>query len=143
MTPVVVDASVAVKWFFRNRDDEADIDAALDLLRAVGDGRAALFQPPHFVAEVAAVLARESRSTAEASLRDLLDIEMTVVAYRATYARAVAIAIELDHHVFDTLYHAVALATRGVLVTADRRYLRKARALGGIVAVDRFTRDLG
>ena len=143
MTAVVVDASVAVKWFFRTRDDEADVGAALDLLRLVGDGRVVLLQPPHFVAEVAAVLARESPSTAEASLRDLMDIEMTVSADRATYSRAVAIAIELEHHLFDTLYHALALARRGVLVTADQRYLRKARALGGIFAVDRFMRGLG
>lgn len=38
----------------------------------VADASVALFEPPHFVAEVAAVLAREAPQTAAASLRDLL-----------------------------------------------------------------------
>jgi Ca2+-binding RTX toxin-like protein len=38
-----------------------------------------------------------------------------------------------QHHLFDTLYHAVALQTPGALcVTADRRYLAKAHPVGQI-----------
>lgn len=38
-----------------------------------------------------------------------------------------------DQHLFDTLYHAVALETEGaVLVTADERYYSKARRVGGV-----------
>lgn len=141
MRPVVVDASVALKWFFRSRDDEADVAAALDLLRAVGDGSIALVQPPHFVAEVAAVLGREAPATAEASLRDLLRVEMTIVDEPTVQLRALALAMRLRQHVFDTLYHAVALATRGaVLVTADERYLRAARAIGAVQSIRQFVR---
>ena len=56
---VVVDASVALKWFFRTHDDEADVEHALDLLRGVADDRVSLVQPVHFIAEVAAVLVRQ------------------------------------------------------------------------------------
>jgi predicted nucleic acid-binding protein len=42
-------------------------------------------------------------------------------------------AIELRHHLFDTLYHAVALERGASLVTADDAYFRKAYRLGGIV----------
>jgi predicted nucleic acid-binding protein len=49
------------------------------------------------------------------------------------YFRACDLAADLDHHVFDTLYHAVALSLAdGRLVTADERYWRKARRIGQI-----------
>ena len=134
MKRVVVDASVALKWFFRLRDGEQDVGAALRLLQGVSDNQVALLQPPHFIAKVAAVLARNSPATAGASLDDLLDLEMQVVESAAIYARAVALASRHDFHLFDTLYHAVALELgNAVLVTADARYARKARGEGGIV----------
>lgn len=120
---VVVDASVAIKWFFRLRDDEREVDAALELLRGVLDDRVKLVQPPHFVAEMAAVLAREMPGAAAASLKDLLDIEMQIVGGEAVYTTAVDLSVRLQHHLFDTLYQAVALeSVDGVLVTADQRY---------------------
>ena len=142
MTHVVVDASVALKWFFRLRDDEQDVAAALQLLRAVGETRLRLFQPPHFVTEVSAVLAREAPTTAISSLHDLLDIEMQIIESEAVYSRAMALAQRHGHHLFDTLYHAVALEVDdAVLVTADVRYARKARAEGHIMALAAFDPD--
>lgn len=131
---VVVDASVAIKWFFRLREDERDVDAALELLRGVLDDRVKLIQPPHFIAEMGAVLAREMPDSAESALNDLLDIEMRLVSDEAVYTTAVSLSIRLQHHLFDTLYHAVALESAdGVLVTADERYFRKASGVGRIV----------
>lgn len=135
---VVADAGVALKWFFRERE-EADAPPALALLQAVRHGTVALWQPPHFVAEVAAVLARETPKTAAASLADLLSIEMQVVDDPTVYARAVALAVQHRQHVFDTLYHAVALQTdSAVLVSADDRYARAARATGRLVRLADF-----
>jgi predicted nucleic acid-binding protein len=138
---VVVDASVALKWFFRS--DEADIDAAMAVLEAVGDARVSLLQPPHFIAEVGAVLARESPSAAKRSVADLLQIDMEVLADRhalpRVIGRAVELSVKLEHHLFDTLYHAVALEfPAAVLVTADERYFRKASRLGRIVRLADF-----
>ncbi len=103
------------------------------------DARLTLLQPPHFVAEVSAVLARESPATAAESLRDLLEIEMQVIDSEPVHARAMALAARHGQHLFDTLYHAVALeAGDAVLVTADARYARKARAEGGMVELAAF-----
>ena len=41
-------------------------------------------------------------------------------------------SIALDHHLFDTLYHAVALEEGATLVTADETYYGKAKDLGGV-----------
>ncbi len=139
MTRFVVDASVALKWFFCSRDDEADVQAALRLLRGVRDGQLSLLQPPHFLAEVGAVLVRESADTAVASWRDLLDIEIQVVETSAIYERAMALARRHRHHLFDTLYHAVALEMgQAVLVTADLAYARKAQSDGRIMTLSEF-----
>lgn len=136
---IVVDASVALKWMFRTRDDEADVAQALELLRGVLEDRITLVQPPHFVAEVSAVLARESPERAQSSLRDLLDIEMQIVETENIYARAVSLAVRHGHHLFDTLYHAVALEMDdAMLVTADDHYIRKAKADGRIIRLSAF-----
>ena len=46
--------------------------------------------------------------------------------------RAADLSISLNHHLFDTLYHAVALEEGATLVTADAVYFGKAKDLGGI-----------
>lgn len=139
---VVVDASVALKWFFRLRDDEENVDAALRVLQGVHAGELSLLQPPHFLAEVAAVLAREAADSAAANLRDLCDIEMQVLESTAAYERAMGLSARYQHHLFDTLYHAVALESDAVLVTADAHYARKARALGGLNTLSEFARRI-
>ncbi|HRO61018.1 MAG TPA: type II toxin-antitoxin system VapC family toxin [Burkholderiaceae bacterium] len=140
----VVDASVAVKWFVDGRWAlaETDVDRAVELLLASRRGDLGFVQPPHFMAEVAAVLARNKPRQVIEDLRDLMNLEMTCVDTAACYSRAVELAIALDHHVFDTLYHAVALESEGaVLVTADRRYFDKAARLGAIAWLPAFTID--
>ena len=65
---------------------------------------------------------------------NLLQLPLHTACAPDVLARAVALSVQLRHHLFDTLYHAVALQTPGaVCVTADRRYLGKAHALGRIV----------
>ena len=127
MTLLVVDASVALKWFLRGPAEEVDAPAALDILRGHADGRLALLQPPHFLAEVCAVLARVSPATMADDLRDLLDLSIAQRDDPVVYARAMQLSAQTGHPLFDTLYHAVALETAGaVLVTADDAYRRKA-----------------
>ena len=137
---VVADASVALKWFLADVPDEAHATQALAILEAAATGRLRLVQPIHFAAEVAAVLARLKPGTAQDDLLDLLRIEHTVADGADIHAHAVALAIALDHHLFDTLYHAVALLTPGAtLVTADRRYFLRARHLGRIAWLADFS----
>lgn len=103
------------------------------ILEGAASGTHTLIAPPHFMAEVAAVLAREKPRAALADMNDLQEILFERAESPAVYARATALAIRLDHHVFDTLYHAAALCTPGAtLITADRRYYGKARLEGRI-----------
>jgi predicted nucleic acid-binding protein len=131
----VVDASVAVKWFV-NADwalREDRLEPALDVLRASSQGLVELWQPPHFLAEVAAVLTRLKPDDARADIELLAALDIHWAEPTDACAQAIALARQLDHHLFDTLYHALALGLPGAtLVTADRRYFDKARHLGAI-----------
>ncbi len=123
---IVVDASVALKWFLQENEDHCD--KAISLLKGYP-----LIQPPHFIAEVAAILARKKPIDADLDLADLLEIEMTVAGEPTIYQQAIRLSIDLNHHLFDTLYHAVALETNdAILITADNVYYEKAKRLGRI-----------
>lgn len=130
---LTVDAGVALKWFLQFRDDEHEGDRALSLLTDIDDARIQLAQPTHFIAEVAAVLAREKPDEAQDDLLDLLNVECRTIDTPDVYATAMELSIKFRQHLFDTLYHAVALHTPGAtLVTADRRYYDKTRGAGQI-----------
>ena len=137
----VIDASVAVKWFAEGdwalRED--DVEPALKILKASTSGTLDFYQPPHFLAEVAAVLSRLQPNQAQQSIDNLAQLNITWAAPTVAYAKAIDLACQLDHHLFDTLYHAVALSVPGAkLVTADKRYFDKARHLGQIALLADF-----
>lgn len=74
----VIDASVAVKWFVAGdwALQEDHVDNALALLQATAQGSVQLLQPPHFLAEVAAVLARLKPGTAVEDIGNLTALEI-------------------------------------------------------------------
>ena len=130
---LVVDASVVVKWAVPEPTSEGHVDEALALLDAIRRREVSFVQPPHWLLEVAAVLVRSRPRIVDESLDLLAVIGASVADEAAVLRRAAGLAEDLDHHLFDTLYHAVALERGGVLVTADGRYARKARHLGSVI----------
>jgi predicted nucleic acid-binding protein len=131
---LVIDASVVIKWLIQDPEREAGTDRATRLLQAVVAGGRPVLQPMHWLAEVGAVLARETPTTAAEDLMLLHALELPVSDEPQALRRGVELAVELRQHLFDTLYHAVALEHEGgVLVTADERYLRAARSKGRIM----------
>ena len=92
---LVVDASVAVKWFLPESSREQDADRATALLLAVREGLVDLLQPPHWLAEVAAVITR-LRPEIAAEAIDLLDaMEIETTADAELYKRASDLAKQL------------------------------------------------
>ena len=66
-------------------------------------------------------------------LSDLYSLDIPMENGCEIYLLACKLAQELNHHLFDTLYHAVALSLSDAqLVTADARYYYKARQHGSI-----------
>jgi predicted nucleic acid-binding protein len=133
---VVVDASVVLKWLMEDATSEPDSERAIALMQAVVLGAVGIVQPVHWLLEVGAVLARRSPATAAADLERLYAMEWPVCDDSGVLRTACNLSIALGQHLFDTLYHAVALDTpEAVLVTADQRYLRAAQRHGRICAL--------
>jgi len=129
---LVIDASVIIKWLFQDPEREADTEQATALMAAVARGDQPVLQPPHWLIEVAAVMARETPERAQRDLALLEAMALPVRGDASVLTRACTLAIDLGHHLFDTLYHAVALESDACLITADERYHRKAEALPGV-----------
>lgn len=140
---VVIDASVIVKWFFPDPVRESDSDHALAVLEAVREGKAEVLQPPHWLAEAAVVVARLEPKIVEQAIELLDAMELRVIGGVAIYQRAASLAANLKQHLFDTLYHAVALEREATLISADRRYFDKARHLGRIVHLPNWQTTTG
>ena len=135
---LVIDASVSLKWFRVWSAMETDTGRAAAILAAIEKGEAAALQPPRWKAGVLAVMARKEPERIEA-VQDLL----FAVPHRScddagTYKKAAQLSVQLKHHLFDTLYHAVALENDATLATADDAYFAKAYRLGNIKLLTNF-----
>jgi predicted nucleic acid-binding protein len=121
---VVLDASVATKWYVK----ENDSDRAQQLI-----DRGLLFLVPDiFFAEVANAIRKQHREDGQLdaesvrlAVDDLLVVGIEPVSSTILLSRAVEIALAIGHSTYDCLY--VALAERWNLdfVTADSRFRRK------------------
>lgn len=122
----VIDASVAAKWFLQeDLHDEAR--------RFLVDHSEHLRAPDDIIAEVANLAWKRVR------LGDIEPDQAHFIAAAIGQAipvrlpsadlveQAIAIALEIDHPVYDCLYIACAVATGGVLVTADKRLFNKSQ----------------
>ncbi len=131
---VVLDASVIVKWLLNDPGHEAGTEKATRLMELVANGTLNALEPPHWLAEVGAVLARQSPLTAADDVSMLCALELAVSDDPLVLRRGTQLSIDLKQHLFDTYYHAVALETPdAILITADSRYLRAARKKGHIL----------
>jgi predicted nucleic acid-binding protein len=133
---VVLDASVFLKWLLEDPDREPDTDRALAVIESVVSGKLEILQPVHWLAEVAAVVARLTPETAIQDVEMLSAMQFPTSDEPNVIRRATYLALDTSHHLFDTLYHAVALEhDDAVLVTADERYRLKAERFGMIAAL--------
>jgi predicted nucleic acid-binding protein len=124
---LVVDASVALKWFLW---DEPHSDRALAIVQKGG----ALIAPDLLVAEVcnaawrSARLGRISQAQVVAIAAVLPHFFEALVRASDLAPPAAAIAGQLDQPFYDCLYLALAESEQTSLVTADMRLLNKLRS---------------
>jgi predicted nucleic acid-binding protein len=127
----VVDASVAVKWYF----PEPGAEAATRVLKAALGGERELLAPDLIVPEFANVLWKKVRrdECGAAEARLVLDAFRSdaprLVEALPLASRALELALRLGESVYDCLYLALAIEREAALVTADTRLERVARDL--------------
>ncbi len=135
---LVVDASVALKWYLKDRPEELYVEQAIGIGDLIESNRVALFAPPHWQLEVVAVLARLAPQTIDEAIIEMSAMSKHTIPMSDVLRRGADLSIRYNHHIFDTLYHAVALETGATLVTADDRYFAKARSEGRIMMLQDF-----
>ncbi|MGN6270565.1 MAG: type II toxin-antitoxin system VapC family toxin [Sphingomonas sp.] len=117
---MIIDASIGVKWLV----PEDDSAAAIELLR-----HGELIVPTLFHAEVGNALWKKARR-GEIALPPLLPYLaglselIQTVSEISVVPRAVKIAGELGHPVYDCIYLALAESADDTLLTVDQRFLR-------------------
>ncbi len=135
---VVPDASVILKWVDRI-PGEKDRERADALLDAWLDGRLEIVVPRLWAFEVANALGREDPSGAGPIMEELLGYRFEEMEPTPELCRT-AFRLMKDYRVtfYDAVYHAVALLRKGVFVTADEAYRRKAGTRGGVILLRDF-----
>ncbi len=120
MSVLVVDASVAVKWFLPEVHSE--------VARRVLSGTRTLLAPDLIWAEVGNVLWKKSRraeitdETARGILRDFRHFPLQTYAAKALLEPAWDLAERFHVSIYDCLYLALAISRSCTLVTADLRF---------------------
>ncbi len=121
MSSVVVDASVAGKWFFA----EQHSDRSSRLLSS----RRTLLAPDLLMTEFGNLIWKRCRRSelsqdeARAVLRDFLRIPLSIVPSSPLVGPALEIALACDRTFYDCLYLALAVNRNCRLVTADERFV--------------------
>lgn len=127
---LIVDASVAVKWFA-----EEPLSDKAELVLAGPDD---LIAPALVLAELGNALRKKAaqniltREQAIDALREAPSFFVRLYPLPDLALRATEIAFDLRHPVYDCFYLALAERERLPLVSADERLLRKRRELKGI-----------
>jgi predicted nucleic acid-binding protein len=123
---VVVDASVATKWFLA--DDKEDLaDEAFNLLDRYAKGEVQLIVPDLFYAEIANAiwkavrLGRVTPASGEESFAALEQRAFTTVPSRRLIGPAYQIAAAYNRSVYDAMYVALSRQVQSQLITADER----------------------
>ena len=130
---VVPDASVILKWVLEEGEGK-DLPKALELQRAFVAESIDLQVPTLWRYEVGNILGLKQPELASELMRALLDYEFQEVELTRDYCLAVLKLMREIKGVtfYDSCYHALALQTKGVYVTADKEYVKRAERKGHI-----------
>jgi predicted nucleic acid-binding protein len=126
LNSLVLDASVAAKWFLP-RSGEPLADEALALLRRHAKGEIEFMVPDLFWAEFGNVLwkaVRTSRIPAKAAtqaLIEMLNYSLPTLGGRGLAEDALAIAVSTGRTVYDAMYVALAVQQESTFISADER----------------------
>jgi predicted nucleic acid-binding protein len=125
---LVVDASVAGKWFFPEQGSET--------ASALLDGKRELLAPDLIVAEFGNLVWKKTRRRevafprAEEMLRTFLRLPLTLHSATALAETAWPLAAETGLTFYDSLYLALGIRERCRVITADKKVIKRVRKRG-------------
>jgi len=124
---LVIDASVAAKWFI----PEEDSDKASRIVKSYADGKIDLYAPDLLVYELANVLRYRPDITEEAlsdNIEELFKLQLSLIPPSSDIVSVAAEkARDLDLSTYDACYVVIAQAIAANLVTADTELYKKCK----------------
>ncbi len=130
---IVPDASVILKWVLE-KEDEPDHRQAFRLQEALVAEQVEIRLPALWRYEVGNVLGLKKPAMAMELMSALLAYDFEEVPLKADYALAV-----LEHMAavkgvtfYDSAYHVLAIRTKGLYLTADKAYVKRATRKGHV-----------
>jgi predicted nucleic acid-binding protein len=133
MRDIVIDTSVAAKWFL----DEPHSAEALDILKKVLADELSLIAPDHIYAEIGNTLWKRTNAgtiavtDAQDFISDFLRIKITLVSTADLLSDAYHLAITYKRSVYDSLYLALNQREQCQFVTADEKLVN---AVGSVMS---------
>ncbi len=130
---VVPDASVILKWVLE-KDSEPDYRQAVRLQQALLAEEIEIRVPTLWRYEVGNVLGLKKPGMATELMGALLAYEFDEVLLRTEYALAVLEHMQEVKGVtfYDAAYHVLAIRTKGLYLTADTAYVKRAKRKGHV-----------
>lgn len=128
MNSVVIDASVALKWFLKK---EKDRDKARLLLRQFADGKIKFIVPSLWLYEIANAFKSNiyqkmiSKVTAKRYLRQVKDLDIVSVDFEPIVDTAFNLSVKLGISVYDAAYISLSKSQNLPFYTADQKLLDK------------------
>ena len=127
MTSIVLDASVAIKWFF----EESDSDKASALQAELHHQTIQAIVPQLFFFEIANVIKTKPKSTIaelKTAIKILFDLPLiTTLIDAKTLAKAAFYAHKYNLSIYDASYLALAKINQAILISADDKMVRQVK----------------
>jgi predicted nucleic acid-binding protein len=136
---LVPDASVLLKWVLE-QEDEPDHRKAIQLQQALLDESIEIRLPTLWRYEVGNVLGLKKPTLAVELMSALLAYEFDEVPLRTEYGLAVLEHMREVKHVtfYDSVYHVLAIRAKGLYLTADTAYVKRAKAKGYVALLSEW-----
>lgn len=136
---VVPDASVILKWVLE-KDNEPDYQQAIKLQQALLDQTIEIRLPTLWRYEVGNILGLKKPAVATELMSALLAYEFDEVPLRTEYGLAVLEHMREVKQVtfYDSAYHVLALREKGLYVTADTAYVKRAKRKGHVALLSEW-----
>lgn len=131
---IVPDASVLLKWSL-DSPAEKDQEKAHAIRQGWLAGRHRIVLPSIWGYEVGNILGRKQARLARELLEIYFGYGFEEERAADLYERAFDIMNAIEVTFYDAAYHAVALKHRGIYISADDKYVRKAFPLGHVIAL--------
>jgi predicted nucleic acid-binding protein len=131
---IVPDASVLLKWSL-DSPAEKDQEKARAIRQGWLAGRHRIVLPSIWGYEVGNILGRKQARLARELLEIYFGYGFEEERAADLYERAFDIMNAIEVTFYDAAYHAVALKHRGIYISADDKYVRKAFPLGHVIAL--------